>query len=127
MANIGTIDLKKLGENIRFLRNGKGWTLADLAKESKISKAYISDLENGSAGKPNIQYVFSIACALDEQAETGEKLGPLSPNWIEILPAARSMSIMGTRKGLTRRAPLCGVNQTRKAHSDPFDRSVTAT
>ena len=65
MANAGTIDLKKLGEKIRFLRNGKGWTLADLARESGISKAYISDLENGSAGKPNIQYMYSIACALD--------------------------------------------------------------
>ncbi len=64
MANTGTIDLRKLGENIRFLRNGKAWTLADLARESGISKAYISDLENGSAGKPNIQYVYSIACSL---------------------------------------------------------------
>lgn len=30
-----------------------------------MSKAYISDLENGSAGKPNIQYIFAIATALD--------------------------------------------------------------
>jgi len=65
MANSETIDLKKLGENIRFLRTGRGWTLADLARESGISKAYISDLENGSAGKPNIQYVYSIGRALD--------------------------------------------------------------
>jgi len=64
MANTGTIHLKKLGENIRFLRNGKAWTLADLARESGISKAYISDLENGSAGKPNIQYIYSVACSL---------------------------------------------------------------
>jgi len=65
MANPATIDLKKLGENIRFLRTGRGWALADLARESGISKAYLSDLENGSAGKPNIQYVYSIARALD--------------------------------------------------------------
>jgi len=30
-----------------------------------VSKAYVSDLENGVAGKPNIQYIFSIALALD--------------------------------------------------------------
>src|SRR5262249_4854544 len=30
-----------------------------------VSKAYISDLENGVAGKPNVQYVYSIARALD--------------------------------------------------------------
>jgi transcriptional regulator with XRE-family HTH domain len=58
------IDLQKLGHNVRFLRQGKGWTLNDLAEKSGISKAYISDLENGVAGKPNIQYVFAIANAL---------------------------------------------------------------
>ncbi len=58
------IDLVKLGHSIRFLRNGKGWSLSRLAKESGLSKAYISDLENGSAGKPNIQYIFAVALAL---------------------------------------------------------------
>jgi transcriptional regulator with XRE-family HTH domain len=59
------IDLKKLGLKIRFLRQGKGWSLADLAEKSGVPKAYISDLENGAAGKPNIQYIFNIAEALD--------------------------------------------------------------
>ena len=60
-----SIDLKKLGENIRFARNGMGWGLSDLANKSGVSKSYISDLENGVAGRPNIQYVYSIARALD--------------------------------------------------------------
>lgn len=64
MPNSNTIDLKRLGENIRLARTGKGWNLADLARESGISKSYISDLENGVAGKPNIQYVFTIARSL---------------------------------------------------------------
>jgi transcriptional regulator with XRE-family HTH domain len=59
-----SIDLIKLGHSVRFLRQGKGWTLNDLADKSGVSKAYISDLENGVAGKPNVQYVFSIATAL---------------------------------------------------------------
>jgi transcriptional regulator with XRE-family HTH domain len=59
------IDLKKLGAEIRFLGQGKGWSLAELAEKSGVSKAYISDLENGSAGKPNIQYIYNIAFALD--------------------------------------------------------------
>lgn len=62
---MNTIDLTKLGHTIRFMRQGKGWTLADLAEKSGVSKAYISDLENASAGKPNIQYVFSVANALE--------------------------------------------------------------
>jgi XRE family transcriptional regulator of biofilm formation len=59
------LDLKRLGHQTRFLRLGKGWTLSDLAERSGVSKAYISDLENGAAGKPNIQYVYSISRALD--------------------------------------------------------------
>lgn len=59
------IDLVKLGEQVRFLRQGKGWSQGKLAEESGVPKAYISDLENGEAGKPNIQYAYSIAVALD--------------------------------------------------------------
>ena len=59
------IDLTRLGARIRFLRQGKGWSLADLAEKSGVPKAYLSDLENGVAGKPNIQYVFNIAEALE--------------------------------------------------------------
>jgi len=59
------IDLSKLGHRVRELRLGKGWTLLDLAERSSLSKSYISDLENGTAGKPNIQYIFLIARALD--------------------------------------------------------------
>lgn len=64
MADGTQIDLKKLGQSIRNLRLGKGWSLADLAEKSGASKAYISDLENGTAGRPNIQYVYAIARAL---------------------------------------------------------------
>ena len=64
MSDNTTLDLSRLGQQIRFLRQGKGWSLSDLQERSKISKAYISDLENGAAGKPNIQYVYSIAVAL---------------------------------------------------------------
>src|SRR4051812_9433235 len=75
------IDLAKLGHKVRFLRQGKGWNLVDLAEKSGVSKAYLSDLENGVAGKPNIQYVYAIAVALDvtldqlldDSAPKGEK------------------------------------------------------
>lgn len=59
------IDLDKLGSTIRFYRQGKGWSLGHLSERAKVPKAYISDLENGAAGKPNIQYVFNVAEALD--------------------------------------------------------------
>ena len=59
------IDLRRLGENIRYVRQGKNWALSDLAERSGVSKPYISDLENGEGGRPNIQYVYKIAVALD--------------------------------------------------------------
>jgi XRE family transcriptional regulator, regulator of sulfur utilization len=59
-----TLDLTKLGHQVRFLRNGKGWSLSQLEEKSGISKAYISDVENGVAGRPNIQYVYALAVAL---------------------------------------------------------------
>ncbi len=80
MADTTTIDLKKLGEEIRSRRLGKGWSLSDLAEHSGVSKAYISDLENGNAGKPNVQYVYAIAVALDITLD--ELLGNAAPTSI---------------------------------------------
>jgi transcriptional regulator with XRE-family HTH domain len=62
---LNEIDLKRLGHAIRFRRQGHEWSLAELSARAGVSKAYISDLENGVAGKPNIQYVYSIAQVLD--------------------------------------------------------------
>lgn len=77
MADNSAIDLRKLGQGIRSLRLGKGWSLSDLTETSGVSKAYISDLENGTAGKPNIQYVYAIAVALDVTLD--ELLGEAAP------------------------------------------------
>lgn len=65
ILDISKIDFTKLGEKVRFLRQGRGWSLVDLAERSGVSKAYLSDLENGTAGKPNIQYMYAIAVALE--------------------------------------------------------------
>lgn len=64
MADDQGLDLVVLGQTIRSLRLGKEWSLAQLGEESGVSKAYLSDLENGNAGKPNIQYVYAVATAL---------------------------------------------------------------
>lgn len=58
------LDLAKLGHRIRYLRKGKGWSLSELEEKAGVSKAYISDIENAAAGRPNIQYVYALAVAL---------------------------------------------------------------
>lgn len=77
MADNSKIDLEKLGSSIRSLRLGKSWSLSDLADAAGVSKAYISDLENGVAGKPNIQYVYAIVVALDVTID--DLLGQAAP------------------------------------------------
>jgi transcriptional regulator with XRE-family HTH domain len=85
------IDLSKLGHKVRFYRQGQGWSITTLAEKSGVSKAYISDLENGVAGKPNIQYVYAITVTLgltlDELLEDAKPAGkPKSSKQREQLP-----------------------------------------
>ncbi len=77
MADDQSLDLVVLGQTIRSLRLGREWSLAQLGEESGVSKAYLSDLENGSAGKPNIQYVYAVANALGVTLD--ELLGDAKP------------------------------------------------
>ena len=64
------LDLERLGQNIRTQRTGRGWSLAELAEKAGISKAYLSDLENGKGGRPNIQYLLQVASALETTIES---------------------------------------------------------
>lgn len=59
------LNLKKLGENIRQRRTSRGWSLGDFAEKTTLSKAYLSDLENGVGGKPNVQYLLQVATVLE--------------------------------------------------------------
>ena len=80
------IDLKRLGENIRYLRQGQNLSLADLAAKSGVSKTYISDLENGLGGRPNVQYLYKIATALETTIDALINLS-LKPSQRKAIPA----------------------------------------
>jgi len=77
MSDEKGLDLIQLGQTIRSLRLGREWSLAQLGEKSGVTKAYLSDLENGNAGKPNIQYVFLVANALGVTID--ELLGSSKP------------------------------------------------
>ena len=64
------LDLKLLGQNIRYRRQGRKWSLDELAERSGVSKPYISDLENGRGGRPNVQYLLRLAVALGTTIDT---------------------------------------------------------
>jgi transcriptional regulator with XRE-family HTH domain len=107
------IDLARLGHKVRELRLGKGWTLADLARESGLSKAYISDVENGAAGKPNIQYIFVIARSLGVTLD-------------ELLHDATEKGVPRTKKAKTDLPPgLAELQEELQLSDDDVERLAT--
>ncbi len=83
------LDLNRLGQNIRFQRKGRGWSLAELESHSKVPKAYLSDLENGRGGKPNIQYLYQIANSLGTTIDAlihGSAAEERSKERLDVLP-----------------------------------------
>jgi len=53
-----------LGEQIRRIRESRGLSLTDLAKRCRISKAYLSQLENGHSSRPSAEFIIRITHAL---------------------------------------------------------------
>jgi transcriptional regulator with XRE-family HTH domain len=58
------MDLDRLGEALRRRRQEQGWSLIDLSQVAGVSAAFISDLENGKGGRPNVEYLFLLTAAL---------------------------------------------------------------
>lgn len=54
-----------MGDRIRRLRKGKGYTLDELAREAGSSKSYIWELENKNPPRPSAEKLSKIAEALD--------------------------------------------------------------
>lgn len=53
-----------IGERIKSLRKRRGLTLTQLAKRSRISKAYLSQLESGHSSNPSAEVVAKICTVL---------------------------------------------------------------
>ena len=56
--------LKRLGRNVRIIRQKRGWTQEKLAEQAKIHPVYVSYIEKGSRN-PSVTKVFNIIRALD--------------------------------------------------------------
>lgn len=53
-----------LGERLRAIRKNRGLTLTQLARRSKVSKAYLSQLENERFSNPSTEVVIKLCGAL---------------------------------------------------------------
>jgi methanogenic corrinoid protein MtbC1/DNA-binding XRE family transcriptional regulator len=60
--------LKELGRRIRALRNQNGWTQEDIAKATKLTRAYLVAVEGGKQN-PSLDVVIRIANALNVPPE----------------------------------------------------------
>jgi len=56
---------KKFGEFLKKLREDRGLTLREVEKSAKISNAYLSQIERGQRGIPNIKILNRLADAYD--------------------------------------------------------------
>jgi transcriptional regulator with XRE-family HTH domain len=54
-----------LGDRIKDCRQAHGWRLDDLAKKARVSKSFLSDLENDKQKNVGVDYLRAIAGALD--------------------------------------------------------------
>jgi transcriptional regulator with XRE-family HTH domain len=58
---------KRLGDNVKRLRQDKGWSQEDYADRAGIHRTYVSDIERG-ARNPTITVVEKLAKPLGVQA-----------------------------------------------------------
>lgn len=95
-----------LGEKIKTLRDGKGWTTYTLADEAtkrgaKVTQADVSRIENGVTEDPGISKIYAISRAfgvsLDELVE-GTHVGPveLAQSLEDFLKTDYGKTIVGT-------------------------------
>ncbi|QTH20106.1 helix-turn-helix transcriptional regulator [Rhizorhabdus wittichii] len=58
---------KRLGQNVRRLREAKGWSQEAYADEAGIHRTYVSDIERG-ARNPTVKIVEKLAVPFDVPA-----------------------------------------------------------
>jgi transcriptional regulator with XRE-family HTH domain len=56
---------ENIGTKIKELRTKNDLSLNQLATKANISKAYVSQLENGESSKPSAEILYNIALALN--------------------------------------------------------------
>ena len=54
---------KKLGENLKRIRTGKGVTQIEIAKKLAVNRSFVSNIENGKTN-PTLSTITNLANAL---------------------------------------------------------------
>lgn len=57
-------EAKAIGRRVRKFRDERGLTQTQLAKDAKLSKSYLSEIENGETPRPSGRTLYALAQAL---------------------------------------------------------------
>jgi Predicted transcriptional regulators len=83
------------GENVRTLRDGKGWSRSELSKKSGVTEMTITQVELGKTKNPGIDTASKLAKALG--CVTSELLGevrtPLTPRETQLVMCYRKLNV----------------------------------
>ena len=119
------------GERVRELRQAKGLTQRDLAKEASISYAYVSKVETGTMPPPRHKIITTLASVLGvSDKETDELFGLARKIPHELMGKVDAQTIrmlrsMGNESGGGRRRPTTLRRRTAPQHtSGPVDRQT---
>lgn len=58
------MEISKIGKKIKYLRNEKGWSQEDLARNANVPVTTVSKIETGVIKNPSIEKMAKIANAL---------------------------------------------------------------
>jgi XRE family transcriptional regulator of biofilm formation len=88
-----------IGKNIYELRKQKGITLSELAKRSKVSKSYLSNIERELNQNPSIQVVEKIASVLEVDVKLlldhpqNYKASAIEEEWVDFVAELKSAGV----------------------------------
>lgn len=95
------------GEQIRSLREERGYTLQDLAKRASLSLSYLSEIERGSK-KPSLKSIEKLAAALNV-AKTAIIEGEVTDNGLSLGDKIRLLR-KGNKMSLQELAQRSGIS-----------------
>ncbi|TNJ55424.1 helix-turn-helix domain-containing protein [Paenibacillus hemerocallicola] len=88
-----------IGERIRVLRLGKGWSISELADKANVAKSYISSMERDIQKNPSIHMLEKVAEALEVPVDAilnDPERGPkerLNDEWLELVREAMASGV----------------------------------
>jgi XRE family transcriptional regulator, master regulator for biofilm formation len=89
-----------LGVRIRRLREERGYSMSELAKQADVSKSYLSQIERSLQNNPSLQLLNKVASSLDTSIDyllgiEGEDSTELDDEWKDLV-------MMAIKEGITK-------------------------